>query len=178
MIVGLVGKKRSGKSTAALLLVDHDFHKLSFAGTLKKMTEVLLKDLGLSKDEIHRAMVSDKEAIIPQLGVSGRHVMQTLGTDWGRKMIHPDLWIKTTEIAISRHPEDDIVFDDVRFDNEAEMIEKLGGKLIRLTRDGEGSGDNHDSEQGISDTFEVEVVDNNGSEEDLENQIIAALLPM
>lgn len=178
MIVGITGKKYAGKSTAAMVLLEHDFNKMSFAGTLKKMTTILLEDLGLTKDEIHRAMVSDKEAIIPQLGVSGRHIMQTLGTDWGRKMVHPDVWVKTTEVEINRGPGDDYVFDDVRFDNEAEMITRLGGVLLHLTRDSEGAGDNHDSEQGISDAFDVEEIDNNGDLEHLEDQIVNVLLPM
>ena len=40
-----------------------------------------------------------KEAVIPHLGKSPRQMLQSLGTEWGRGMVHDEIWIR---IAMER----------------------------------------------------------------------------
>jgi hypothetical protein len=62
-----------------------------------------------------------------------------------------------------------IFVPDVRFDNEASLIQELGGVIVKINRDSE-QGDGHASEAGISGRLVDYVIDNNGTLEDLEQQ--------
>ncbi len=67
--------------------------------------------------------------------------METLGTDWGRRMISPGLWANAVEIkirAVWRDCPSPIVIDDMRFPSDWSVIERLGGILVRIVRPGVG----------------------------------------
>lgn len=69
---------------------------------------------------------------MPALGFSWRQAAQTLGTEWGRAL-NPDLWVLLMERALTAlAPDARVVISDVRFENEAEMIHRLGGSLVHL----------------------------------------------
>lgn len=131
LLIGLVGSKGSGKSTAADALVkSRDAVCLPFAGKLKAM----LKTLEIPSGCLNNPLFKDRKYHL--LGdKTPRFCMQTLG-DWGRN-IHPDFWIWQWQfealegIKMGNH----IVVDDVRFPNEARAVKGLGGKLIRIERD-------------------------------------------
>jgi hypothetical protein len=149
MIIGFAGKKQAGKSTAATFLCDAGFVRSSFAEPMKEMAACMLVGMGLSLDETMFFM-QYKEERMPLLNVSMRHLLQTLGTDWGRKLIHPDVWV----IAAARRIEDQlsqgrhVVIEDVRFENEAAFIRERGGRVVHIRRD-TGYMDLHESEAGI-----------------------------
>jgi hypothetical protein len=93
-----------------------------------------------------------KEEPCPFLkGRTPRHAMQTLGSDWGREMIHPEIWIEAwqqrTLGLLNRGL--DVVIDDCRFENEAEAVRKLGGKIVEVTGRSKGLSKKHKSEAGI-----------------------------
>lgn len=137
LIIGLVGRAGSGKDTAAARLVEqHHFEPHSFAGPVRDMIDTMLGYAGLNYAYIHERNL--KEQPIPGLGVSYRHLAQTLGTEWGRQCIAPDLWVRIAELALGL-PEapvhDRIVMTDVRFANEAAMIRSRRGVLVRIVRD-------------------------------------------
>lgn len=154
----------SGKSTLASELVEaHGFHRIAFAAVLKDMTQVLLTALGYSEARAHELVTVDKECPLPELdGVTPRHIMQTLGTDWGRRMIHPELWVRawlgrtTTALATGRS----VVADDMRFPNELEAVEQLGGLTVRVVRPGviPGPGSQHESEGRLNEEMVDEVL--------------------
>lgn len=173
MIIGIAGKKGAGKSTVAERLEDHGFGGMAFATTLKKMVSVLLRGIGLSAAEIRRAEL-DKEAIIPALGVSYRRLCQTLGTDWGRDMINPGLWLMCANRELLTSPIEHVVFDDVRFDNEADLIRQHGGLIIHVIRQSD-QVDGHASESGIELIDGDAVVGNNGSLEGLFSRVFVAI---
>lgn len=181
MIVGIAGKKGSGKSTAASILNEEGFETLAFAATLKRMVAILLTDLGLSADEVYAAVYGDdesKDKIIPLLGVSGRHIMQTLGTEWGRRLIHNDLWVMTAEHAVAIHPDGeglDAVVEDVRFPNEVEFVKKRGGMIVGLMADTDTDTDSHESESGIGVDPDTHIVNDKTGREDLRKQLLTAL---
>ena len=157
-----------GKSTVANMLTEHQC--VSFAAPLKRVVSHMLNSLGL--EGVHYAYV-DKEAIIPKIGVSARHMMQTLGTEWGRACIHPDFWVMIARAEAQRIMADggSVVIDDVRFPNEAAMIRDLGGELWRIDRPGVTYNGSHESEGGLEDITPDRVIVNDGTITQLKEKI-------
>jgi hypothetical protein len=188
VLIGLAGSAGAGKSTAARhLREDHEFERLRFAGPLKAMIRALLEAQGVGLATAIRMTDGDlKEVPTKYLGGrTPRYAMQTLGTEWGRDLIAADFWLSAAREMIAkerleslaRHDsEARIVFDDVRFANEAEFIRALGGRVIRITRaDAQPSvGAAHASE---GQTFAADIkISNDGSIEDLTAAIDAVYL--
>lgn len=145
---------QSGKTTVANYLCGMGYRRLPFATPIKTMVRAFLRQLGYEPDQLdHFTEYGGKNEILPQVGVTPRHLMQTLGTEWGRQCIHPRVWINCWE-RIARDQLGagiDVVVDDVRFANEAELILSLGGEIWRVERSGTERGPAHASEGGLDD---------------------------
>ncbi len=144
-VVGFVGKKESGKSTCARFLQDQfnvTIHPFA------KRIKLMVKALGLSDAETYGQKW--RNTALPRLsGATPRHILQTLGTEWAREMIHQDFWInlwKEDVKSILASHKGIVVVDDVRFENEAQVIMDMGGIVIRITRPSIKSNDLHQSE--------------------------------
>lgn len=159
-IIGLAGRKQSGKTTAAEYLVKCGFVRQSFADPIKNMVSTLFKDLG-HEERLSFLLNDGKEFLLPDICKSPRWMMQTLGTEWGRNLIDPDLWVEAARKKVLS-TRDSVVFDDVRFENEATMIRNLGGLIIHIDR-GDLVTDSHASEQGIRDHADDAFIDNDHS---------------
>jgi hypothetical protein len=157
-----------GKTTVADLFIEHQ--RVSFAAPLKRAVCNMLHDLGVAG--VHYAYTG-KEAIIPEIGVSARHMMQTLGTEWGRACIHPDFWVMIARAKTQYIMNDggSVVIDDVRFPNEAAMIFELGGELWRIDRPGVSYSGSHESEGGLEDITPDRVIVNDGTIDQLLEKI-------
>jgi hypothetical protein len=145
-LIGLAGPAGVGKTTMAKKLVGElGYRRKSFATPIKQM----LRKMGVPYEFLY----DDKLADIPGLNTTGRHLLQTLGTDWGRNMVDPNIWVYAAKQGLdeakSRHPRYRAVFDDVRFNNEAEFINAEGGIVISLDRPGVAKDDSHVSEAGV-----------------------------
>ena len=125
-----------GKTTVAYALKNRGFEIVSFAEPLRSMAYSLLMDLGLTPGDAWRALHESKNDVIPSLGVSGRYLLRTLGTEWGRDLVHQELWLKSWIARAGDTPL--VVVDDVRFPNEAEMLRKRGAVLWLITSEREG----------------------------------------
>lgn len=150
MIIGLTGPAGSGKSSvAAVLCRYHGFERLKFAAVLKNMLRMIYESMGMVSAEIERRIEGDlKEVPCDYLcGRTPRHAMQTLGTEWGRYLIHPDFWVMVTEAGLRAGV--NYVCDDVRFENEAAMIRSRGGLIVGLAGRG-GIAGSHLSEAGVA----------------------------
>lgn len=104
--------------------------------------------IGVSPELTERAIEGDlKETNLGSLmGKSPRFAMQTLGTEWGRKIIGENIWL---DACLARADQfERVVFTDARFTNEIEAIKKNGGDIIRITRPGTET-DEHESERLI-----------------------------
>lgn len=119
------------------------YQRMRFAQPLKDM----LAAFGLTPAQIDG---DEKELPIPGLEpLTPRLLMQTLGTEWGRKTVDPDLWVKHMRVRLkSTLKQTSVVIDDVRFENEASAIRGLGGTVVHIG--GRRSVlDSHPSEDGI-----------------------------
>jgi hypothetical protein len=161
MILGLVGFKGSGKDVMADYLVsNHQFKKMGYADPLKAVCRDLfdLSDLQLS-DRIL------KEQKIEYWKMSPREILQKVGTDLFRKHFDFEFWVKLMENKISKllekNSQTNIVCSDVRFQNEADLILKYGGKIVYIDRFQE-CNDTHESEQANISTIDT-IISNKGS---------------
>jgi len=148
MIIGLYSPAaQSGKTTVARYLEERGYCRLPFAQPMRDMLSVMLRQLGYDEVRIEFHLHRDKEAVLPELGVSVRHLMRTLGTEWGRECISPTVWLDVW-LAKARR-KSFVVVDDVRFKNEADLIHLLGGEVWRITRPGVVRTTDHASEGGL-----------------------------
>ncbi len=79
--------------------------------------------------------------------MTGREVMQYVGTEVFRKM-YPPVWAEGTIKRIEKLGARMSIITDARFPNEVEVVQKYGGKVIRFTR-GQSSDDVHESELAL-----------------------------
>lgn len=167
MIIAFTGYAQAGKTTAADFFASRGWSKVSFAAPLKRMMAVLTSE-------------TDKDARPPELcGKSVRESYQSLGTDWGRNMIGEDIWLRAAKrnmesiIKAGGH----VVCDDVRFDNEAELIHQLGGLVIEIGRP-ELVQMAHASEAGVKPLFLDFSILNDSGIDSLHDKIKEACLRM
>jgi hypothetical protein len=154
----------------------HAFERYALADPLRSMLGTLLSDAGLDYAHLFERHLKERE--IPELGISGRRLMQTLGTEWGRQL-RPDFWLRIAELALGLHAgsspiHDRIVITDVRFPNEAAWIEQHGGYVVRVVRAAEPV-DRHESELHIEQIVPAACLDNTGTERDLHDQVDALM---
>ena len=128
----------SGKSTAAAALAQEGWAVVPFAAPLKAMAAALLEAAGYSRVEIDQILSVGKQQELGLLAgaPTARHLLQTLGTAWGRERIHPRLWIelwedRVRELLAQGCP---VVCDDLRTKEELAAIKALGGQVWLVDR--------------------------------------------
>jgi dephospho-CoA kinase len=150
VIVGLSGKKQSGKTTAAKYLVEkYGFVRVNFKDALLKELEErfpdLLKEIALTLDTTFydgtkrwtvARMFEEKPPLI-------RTLMQNFGTEVRRKD-HEDYWVVKWLKEVQKYQ--NVVVDDVRFLNEAQAVHDVFGNVIRIIREDMVTTDGHQSE--------------------------------
>ena len=131
--------------------------------------------------EKHKSMTGLFSEIVESL--TPRLLLQLLGTECGREIIHPNIWINALFAdykALYDAPiySGDKIIDqgliypnwiitDVRFPNESEAIKKRNGILIRVNRNS-NEVSNHESEIALDDYAGFDyIIENNGTIEEL-----------
>ena len=160
-IIGFHGKAGSGKDTAVLGL--NDYYPLAFAKPLKDAAQILYC---LTDEQLHGHL---KEVVDPRWGKSPRQILQELG-DHCRKD-NPRFFSNHMKSRIENAEKQGvkkIVVTDIRYDNEAKLIEELHGTIIEITRNKTTTKlSSHSSEQRVSEQFIKHSIDNNGTIEQL-----------
>lgn len=150
LLIGLAGAAGSGKTTAARYLSRwQDFIHYAFAQPLKAM---LAEGLNLSAAQLEGA---EKEAPLPWLGKSPRELLQTLGSEWGRELVHRELWLRVARQNLDNLAEcfpqaRGIVISDVRYEDEAAFVRERGGVLVHILRPDAPPVRAHASEAGVA----------------------------
>lgn len=141
MRIGFTGKMGSGKTTLAQYLSkEYGLTVVSFANPLKQVVQQLYD---LSDDQLYGG---SKNIVDPRYGVSPRYLLQQIGTNVFRQW-DPDFWVKVFERKYSNF--ENFVLDDIRFDNEADTIRKMGGIIIKVVSHKMSINSAHESERGI-----------------------------
>ena len=97
-----------------------------------------------------------------------RLLLQILGTDCGRNIIHPNIWVNG--LFADYNASSKWIISDTRFPNEIESVKKHNGLTIRINRDSflrtgkVFDTDNHESETALDDYQGFDyVINNNGT---------------
>jgi hypothetical protein len=166
IVVGIAGKKRSGKDTVAQMLVDLAEHKgikavrRAFADALKEeCAKLLVQEFdnfykGYYSPEMERIELERilKEMNQDETKEQYRLLLQWWGTEFKRKMISDSYWTDKMEKWIAESTQDMVIIPDVRFPNEVQMIKRLHGVIINVKRPDQIALDGHASETAL-DTF-------------------------
>lgn len=147
ILIGLTGRAGVGKDQVAKhLSTRYDFKPMAFAAPLKKaaaeifgIEEVYFHDRGL------------KESTAPHWGITPRVMMQVLGTQGVRNNFGQDFWVKRWLLDYAKIKEtENVVLTDIRFANEARVVQDLGGVMVHITRPGfSEAAIDHESESGV-----------------------------
>ena len=139
MIIGLIGFAGSGKGTIADILVSKKgYTKLAFADAVKDATAAIfgwprfLLEGDTEESRVWREQKDEWWSKKTGLHVTPRNMLQLMGTEVGRGMIHPDVWIYAMERRMELYP--NVVIADVRFPNEMRFIQEKGGFIVRVKR--------------------------------------------
>lgn len=163
-VIGLTGAARSGKDTVADHLVwEHDFIRIAWAEPIKAMVCAMLN--------VNRGWIEqNKEVPFDSKIPSPRVLMQTLGTEWGREVISPTLWIDLGLKKLQEASDDGFpgaVVTDCRFNNEAAALFRRGAHMWHITRPDVPAVNPHASEKGIKAAYIDQYLVNDGTIEDL-----------
>lgn len=166
-LIGITGPAGAGKDAVAAAIPGA--RRVAFADPIYRALAVMLA--------IPETTLRDrrqKDSPLPSYGVSPRRLLQTLGTEWGRVTVDPDLWVRAALVEWQRAAADGvdtIVVPDVRFPNEARAIRDHGGEVWLVHRPDVAPVEAHASEQGIPLALVDRLVVNGGSLADLRRRV-------
>ena len=163
MIIGISGKKRSGKDTVFSMIDAITAHEVRTTRTAfgDQIKQEIADSMNITVADID----ADKERFRP--------LLQFWGAEFRRGYCGDDYWIKKMRLAAATwYARDWLIITDVRFPNEAELVRELDGVLIRVERD-TGLDDTHDSETALDDYDHFDFrLKNDGSLDDLETAVV------
>jgi hypothetical protein len=197
VIIGICGFQGAGKDTFADYLVkNYEFKKISFASATK---DVLSSIFGWDRKLLEGDTLESRKfretidtwwaekLLIKDL--TPRKILQLIGTDLFRKHFNENIWIMVVEKKILNliidTPQQNIIVSDCRFPNEIDLIKKMGGSIIHISRnlpiwfDKYKNGENveevvnlHPSETSwIRENFDFEISNSNDTIDSFHNQI-------
>jgi hypothetical protein len=190
MIIGICGLIGSGKDTIAdILVTGYNFKKISFADPLKDSVSAMFswpRHLLEGDTEYSRAWREQLDEFWSnELGypVTPRLVLQKIGTDCMREKFHKEIWVTLLKKKLIDYPDTNWVISDVRFYNELMMIRNQGGTVIETQRGnmpewaknyverGIVPDNIHPSEYQLLNSSMTYTIQNNGTIQELKNQV-------
>lgn len=167
MIIGLCGKKGSGKDTAAQYLVDnYGYQRIGFADSLKEslanLFDIPIELIDDWKEPSEQAQVRLASRAGIHINLSWREFLQRYGTEAHRDVFGESFWVEqvlpyySDEGKYVHLAKQKLVISDVRFPNEAARINTYGGFLVEIVRPSlDNIADPHRSEQKLKEDFEL-----------------------
>jgi hypothetical protein len=195
MIIGLTGHAGAGKDSAAACLLTSAWRSIAFADALRVeiaaawRIDVRLLTERAGKDTPVRALCvgnADHRDWLAFACAQGWNLLQPRSPRWVmqrwgefRRSMGADWWVRHVEVWLlsqrrNNHP--GLVVTDVRMANEAALLRRMGGWLVRVHRPGAGlvAADtaSHQSEGHVGLQADDDI-DNSGTLTDLNFQVAA-----
>lgn len=150
-IIGLAGKKCSGKDTIADIIRERSGIKIGFADALYEEVAILLLR-GVDSAKFPNSLkIKKKIDFIKENKNSFRTLLQWWGTDYRRKFFGEDYWTKEFLHRINAVPSETqyLLVPDVRFENELQCLRSLGAEVWMVRRNKCDISDVHQSENDL-----------------------------
>jgi len=192
LVIGIAGKKRSGKDTVAKLIMacaeraGIKATRRALADTLKeecaRMIAIELES-GFEPDQLltfKRVLQEMHDDITKE---KYRLLLQWWGTEFRRGMVSDSYWVDKLRDWLLQHKshlqQEIFVVPDVRFPNEIKMIKQQGGLIINVYRPEIEGSDGHASEHALNGMMGgwFYTIDNNG-DLDMLQHTVERLFPM
>ncbi|TGE16958.1 nucleoside/nucleotide kinase family protein [Hymenobacter elongatus] len=179
-LIGLSGKRGSGKDTVARLLQqlqpERHWQILSFGDAIKAVCATLA-----GEDLAPYYRQSGKAELLPAFGRTRGEMLQQVGA--ALRAWNYEIWVQA---FFARLPADQfIIVPDVRFPNEAQPILDRGGLMLRIEGDplaqqGDGTRDDNHPSETVMDTYDrfAAVLHNTGSRDALRRQVEQQVVPL
>lgn len=152
-VILLAGPKGSGKDTVADMLAEilgPRMRRHAFADVLREAAMQIFGEVAQPvegsgsgsgsvtwRDALYGpSRFRSTEFDVGGIRVTPRKVLTTLGTEWGRVCIHPELWVRLTCARFDRTPGVVNVVTDARFANECALSRFPGYHLWFIDRPG------------------------------------------
>lgn len=198
-LLGSIGSGKN--TVADILVRDHGFVRYSFASTLKDATANIFgwpRNLLEGDTEEGRQWRETEDEWwarkMNRPGFTPRLALQLLGTEVFRNHFHPDIWINSLLYQLEKQPNFNAVISDARFPNEINAVREAGGTMVRVDRGPKPAWwevavrayngdphceemmrkahcDVHESEWAWAGCVPTMVIDNNGTLEQLADQV-------
>ncbi|MCC2547576.1 hypothetical protein LJY25_14055 [Hymenobacter sp. BT175] len=172
-IIGLSGKRGSGKDTVARLIrqlqPERNWQVLSFGDAIKAVCATLA-----GEDIAPYYTQPGKTELLPAFGRTRGEMLQQVGA--ALRAWNYEIWVQA---FFARLPADSfVIVPDVRFPNEAQPILDRGGVMLRVEGDplkqqGDGTRDDNHPSETVMDTYEqfAALLHNTGTYAELEAQV-------
>lgn len=181
--VAIFGKMKSGKTTFANILCDHIKQRVRNANVeIMKFADPLYNILQYALVQTGQLNFSDRD-FNDRESWKDRKFLQYIGTEWGRS-IDTDIWVKVMGMRIDENDSKQhydkkktcIIIDDLRFENEMQLLRDRGFLIVRMTRYEEDDDDDDITKQHASETSLDEAVPdinflNNGDMEQMTKSV-------
>lgn len=126
-----------------------------------------VKTKGISRQEVQYAMIEVwcglrvnqitnkfidwlKEAGLVVDSISGRELLQKVGTEFFRQRIRDTFWVDLMQQSIIDNEGCTIVVDDTRFPDEFRLLKSMGFVMLNIINPEEAVKDNHISENSLN----------------------------
>lgn len=186
VLIGLMGTKGTGKTTGGLYLIDkYAFIERSFADCLKEACKLIFL---LTDEQVYGTQEQKETPDNRWYNCTPRKILQFVGTELFRDKLdeimpglgknifthHFKLWYNE---KLKQNPNLCVVVPDVRFQNECDFIQSLGGIVIKIERSSVNSDDIHSSEVELKNITSYNyLVDNSNTVDILYQKIDECLI--
>lgn len=196
-LIGLGGVLRSGKDTVADILVEkYHFEKMGMSDPLNRALLTLDPWVRLDfpvynihpwknksyRSKFHAGEYVRYRELHDAVGYveakkhrDVRTYLQLLGTEVGRNQIDSEVWVRAAVKKILENRSNDIptVITAIRFENELDMLKRLGGISVWIERHDTQDSRlmSHASENSVSQDMFDFVIPNHGTLEELESYV-------